>query len=210
MFGITDIVTYTIAAAVLVALPGPNSMLCMHIAAQHGVKVARRAMVGTFLGNGTLIVASALGAGSVLKTWPFLYDALRIVGASYLAWLGARMLWGAWRVWRGQAPEPAAVQVQSPRVFRKALMVALLNPKGLLFFPSMMVQFVDVRYPHPVLSFLVLGLIFQTLSLICLNLMAPMASRISRLAARYRKGGAVGKGGVGALFLAFAAKLWTA
>ena len=68
MFGITDIVTYTIAAAVLVALPGPNSMLCMHIAAQHGVKVARRAMAGTFLGNGTLIVASALGAGSVLKT----------------------------------------------------------------------------------------------------------------------------------------------
>nr|WP_311463560.1 LysE family transporter [uncultured Ottowia sp.] len=94
MFGITDIVTYTIAAAMLVALPGPNSMLCMHIAAQHGVKVARRAMAGTFLGNGTLIVASALGAGSVLKTWPFLYDALRIVGASYLAWLGARMLWG--------------------------------------------------------------------------------------------------------------------
>ena len=48
---------------------------------------------------------------------------------------------------------------------------ALLNLKGLLFFPSMMVQLVG---------------------------------------ARYRKGGAVGKGGVGALFLAFAAKLWTA
>ena len=51
------------------------------------------------------------------------------------------------------------------------MLVALLNLKGLLFFPSMMVQLV---------------------------------------AARYRKGGAVGKGGVGALFLAFAAKLWTA
>ena len=52
-----------------------------------------------------------------------------------------------------------------------AVLVALLNLKGLLFFPSMMVQLVG---------------------------------------ARYRKGGAVGKGGVGALFLAFAAKLWTA
>ena len=53
-----------------------------------------------------------------------------------------------------------------------AVLVALLNLKGLLFFPSMMVQ--------------------------------------QLVGARYRKGGAVGKGGVGALFLAFAAKLWTA
>ena len=52
-----------------------------------------------------------------------------------------------------------------------AVLVALLNLKGLRFFPSMMVQLVG---------------------------------------ARYRKSGAVGKGGVGALFLAFAAKLWTA
>ena len=229
MFGITDIVTYTIAAAVLVALPGPNSMLCMAIAAQHGVKVARRAMAGTFLGNGTLIVASALGAGSVLAAWPFLYNGLRMVGASYLAFLGGKMLWGAWRTWRAQAeqravqaaepgaapmpPQPAAAQgpvQETPRVFKKALMVALLNPKGLLFFPSMMVQFVDVRYPYPVLSFLVLGLIFQTLSMVFLNLMAPMASRISRFAAHHRKTRAAGKGGVGALFLAFAAKLWAA
>ncbi len=69
-------------------------------------------------------------------------------------------------------------------MFRKALTVALLNPRGLLFFPSMMVQPVDARYPHPVVSFLVLGLFFQTLSLIYLNLMAPAASRISRFAAR--------------------------
>ncbi|QEY24024.1 leucine efflux protein LeuE [Neisseria animalis] len=209
MFGITDIVTYTLAVVVLILLPGPNSMFCMAVAGQYGVKTARRAIAGTFLGNGTLITASALGAGSLLKAYPFLFDGIKLAGGCYLAYIGLKLILGAWQNWHNGKPVEE-IRIHSPHVFKKALTIALLNPKGLLFFPSMMVQFVDISYPHPLVSFLILGLIFQTVSLIYLNAMAPMADRISRWAAHYRKTGAAGKGGVGALFLAFAAKLWTA
>lgn len=210
MFGITDIVTYTVAVVVLILLPGPNSMFCMTVAGQYGTRTARRAIAGTFLGNGILIAASALGAGSLLKAYPFLFNGIKLAGGLYLAYIGIKLLLGALHTWRQPALIQSAAKLESPKVFKKALAIALLNPKGLLFFPSMMVQFVDIRYPHPLISFLILGLIFQTVSLIYLNLMAPASSSITRAVTRYRKAGAAGKGGVGAVFLAFAAKLWTA
>ncbi|MDO5639084.1 MAG: leucine efflux protein LeuE [Neisseria sp.] len=215
MFGITDIAAYTLAVVILILLPGPNSMFCLTVAGQYGAKTARRAIAGTFLGNGTLIAASALGAGALLKAYPFLFDALKLIGGTYLAWLGLKLLYGAWQGWRKAAPLPMPIPQQRPSekppaVFKKALLVALLNPKGLLFFPSMMVQFVDIAYPQPLVSFLVLGLIFQTVSLIFLNLTAPVANRLTQMVARYRKAGAAGKGGVGAVFIAFAVKLWSA
>lgn len=210
MFGITDIVTYTVAVMVLILLPGPNSMFCMTVAGQYDTRTARRAIAGTFLGNGILIAASALGAGSLLKAYPFLFNGIKLAGGLYLAYIGIKLLIGALHTWRQPALAQPAAKLESPKVFKKALAIALLNPKGLLFFPSMMVQFVDIRYPHPLISFLILGLIFQTVSLIYLNLMAPASSSITRAVTRYRKAGAAGKGGVGAVFLAFAAKLWTA
>lgn len=210
MFGITDILTYTLTVTALILLLGPNSMFCMAVAGQYGSRTARRAIAGTFLGNGTLIAASALGASSLLKAYPLSFDIIKLAGALYLAWVGFKLCKSALQGWCKTLQPNTALTVSSPKVFRKALMIALLNPKGLLFFPSMMVQFIDVHYPQPLISFAVLGAIFQTISLIYLNLMAPATSRLTQLAARHRRAGALGKGSVGTLFLVFAAKLWTA
>lgn len=38
MFGITDLPTYAIGAAAIILLPGPNSMYCLTVAGQYGVK----------------------------------------------------------------------------------------------------------------------------------------------------------------------------
>ncbi|WP_294033151.1 hypothetical protein [uncultured Moraxella sp.] len=62
MFGITDLTAYVLTVLVLIALPGPNSMFCFGTALAHGFTKAKFAIMGTFLGNGTLIVASAFVA----------------------------------------------------------------------------------------------------------------------------------------------------
>ena len=43
MFGITDIVTYTLGVIFVVLLPGPNSLYVLSVAAQRGVKKGYRA-----------------------------------------------------------------------------------------------------------------------------------------------------------------------
>lgn len=207
MFGITDPATYTFAVLLLILLPGPNSMFCMSVAGQYGVRTARRAIAGTFLGNGLLIAASAVEAGTLLKAYPALFHGIKLAGALYLAYLGAKLLAAARLRWSAPSAAAAADGTPPQRVFQKALAVALLNPKGVLFFSSFMVQFVDTGYRYPLLTLALLGLIFQTVSLIYLNLMAPAADKIKRLAVRYRKAGALANGLAGLCFIAFALRM---
>ena len=62
MFGITDLTTYLIGTIAIILLPGPNSIYCLTVAGQHGVKAAYRAVGGILLGDTLLILATALGA----------------------------------------------------------------------------------------------------------------------------------------------------
>lgn len=205
MFGITDVWAYALTALVLILLPGPNSMFCLSIVSTLGAKKARFAILGTFLGNGTLIVASAAGAGTLLQLYPALFGVLKAVGAMYLAYLGVRLFYDAMRAKTSQAmsDKPTA----NVQIFKKALWVALLNPKGLLFFPSMMVQFVVVDYAYPVLSFAILGAIFQSISLLFLLTLAQFAALVITYTRKFALLAKVGKTAVGAMFMYFAVRL---
>lgn len=209
MLGVVNLPAYIAAVVVLVMLPGPNSLFCMTVAGRYGVRKSRYAMAGTFLGNGILIAASSLGAGVLLKNYPVLFDGMKLAGGLYLFYFGVKMLLAAWRGDDGGG-SVGTVPEDGGSIFRRALLIALLNPKGLLFFPSIMVQFVDLSYGQPLVGFAVLGLVFQTASLVFLNIAAPLADGLAAWFRRYPKAGRAGRGGVGMVFLAFAAKLWTA
>lgn len=214
VFGITSISAYTLTCLILILLPGPNSMLCMAISAQYGYKKARIAILGTFLGNGTLLLLSALGLGALLKQYPMLFDGLKLLGGLYLAYLGVRLFKASYMAWNNQQSITnnvhQAVEETHRQLFFKALGVALLNPKGLLFFPAMMVQFIEQSYEMPMLSFLILASIFQIISLVYLNIISPLSYRIRIFFNKYHRLGAVGQGLVGGLFLSFALRLWFA
>lgn len=107
IFGITDLTAYVLTVLVLIALPGPNSMFCFGTALAHGFAKAKFAIMGTFLGNGTLIVASALGAGALLTRYPFLFGAIKMAGAAYLTYLGGRLLLNMIKLGKVDKPSPA-------------------------------------------------------------------------------------------------------
>ncbi len=56
-------------------------------------------------------------------------------------------------------------------VFRRSIVVSLLNPKAILFFVSFFVQFVEPSYGYPAVSFLVLGLIVEVVSALYLSVL---------------------------------------
>lgn len=95
MLGITDLTTYIIGTVAVILLPGPNSMYCLTTAGQHGVKVAYRAVAGILLGDSLLILATVLGAGTLLKLYPALFHGIKLLGGLYLAYLGWNLLRGA-------------------------------------------------------------------------------------------------------------------
>lgn len=224
MFGITDLMAYVLTVLVLIALPGPNSMFCFGTALAHGFAKARFAITGTFLGNGALIVASALSAGALLSRYPFLFGAIKMAEAVYLTYLGGRLLMNLLKCQKPKSqhtntnptPNPATDTAKSPQahasahpitLFKKALLIALLNPKGLVFFPAVMIQFVATDTTSPMISLLVLGMIFQCCSLMFLLILTKCSGLIGQKLNQFAWLNRLGQAGAGLIFLGFAARL---
>ncbi|WP_175776399.1 leucine efflux protein LeuE [Burkholderia anthina] len=207
--GITDIWTYVFGVIFIILLPGPNSMYVLSLAAQRGVKTGYRAACGVFLGDTVLMVLSAAGVASLLKANPLLFSVVKYGGAAYLLYIGAGMLRSAWHKLRTPAGAPADAPraVDGERPFRKALVVSLLNPKAILFFISFFIQFVDPAFPHPALSFVVLGAIAQCASFLYLSTLIFAGARLAEHFRRRRKLAAGAASSVGGLFIGFSVKL---
>ncbi|MFC7383304.1 leucine efflux protein LeuE [Sphaerisporangium rhizosphaerae] len=210
-FGITNIWAYVIGAFLIILLPGPNSLYVLTVGARRGVRTGYRAAGGVFVGDTVLMVLSAAGVASLLRSTPMLFNVVKYAGAAYLAWLGFNMIRAAVRSWRGK-DEPGGQAEAAPDLadpFRKALTISLLNPKAILFFISFFVQFVDPHYGAPALSFLILGAICQFFSVIYLSTLIFGGVYLATQFRRRRRLSAGLTSGVGALFLAFGARLAT-
>ncbi|AKM00898.1 MULTISPECIES: leucine efflux protein LeuE [Burkholderia] len=207
--GITDIWTYVFGVIFIILLPGPNSMYVLSLAAQRGVKAGYRAACGVFVGDTVLMVLSAAGVASLLKANPLLFSVVKYGGAAYLLYIGTGMLRSAWQKLRApaNAPADAPQAVDGERPFRKALIVSLLNPKAILFFISFFIQFVDPAFPHPALSFVVLGAIAQCASFLYLSTLIFAGARLAEHFRRRRKLAAGAASSVGGLFIGFSVKL---
>jgi len=109
-----------------------------------------------------------------------------------------------------QTPAGATGSAAIERPFRRALVVSLLNPKAILFFLAFFTQFVDPSYAHPVVPFAVLAVIIQAFSVVYLSALILGGNRLASALRRRRRLASYMAGGVGTLFLGFAAKLATA
>ena len=219
MFGVTNYGTYALGALLIVLLPGPNSMYVLSVAARKGVRTGFRGACGVFLGDTTLIVLTSLGAASLLKATPLVFDGVKLVGAAYLVYIGYGMLKAARQMWLDRHTDPDATpdadQTPAPdaaqeRPFRRALVISLLNPKAILFLLSFFVQFVVPSYGQPEVSFAILGGTLQLFSFLYLTTLILAGTTLANAFRRRRRHSAALTTGVAGLFLGFAAKLATA
>ena len=210
-FGITEFWTFLLGTIFIVLLPGPNSMYVLSVAARRGVRAGYQGACGVFLGDAILMVLSAAGVASLLKASAALFYVVKYIGAAYLAWIGLQMLRGAVRNWRARkasgSVEQNAVPADESHPFKKALIISLLNPKAILFFISFFIQFVDPAFPHPALSFVVLGAIAQCASFLYLSTLIFAGARLAEHFRRRRKLAAGAASSVGGLFIGFSVKL---
>ncbi|KOU14602.1 leucine efflux protein LeuE [Streptomyces sp. WM6368] len=214
MLGVTDLPTYLAGLVLIILLPGPNSLYVLSVAARRGVRTGYKAAAGVFTGDAVLMLATAVGAGALLRASPLVFTVVKFLGAGYLAWLAVGMMRGAWALWRTRMERDAAEAAGVPadpaeneRPYRRALLISLLNPKAILFLMSFFVQFVDPSYAYPALSFLLLGGLLQTGSFLYLTLLIFGGTRLAAAFRRRKRLSAGATSAAGVLFLGFAAKL---
>ncbi|MCT4356507.1 leucine efflux protein LeuE [Streptomyces sp. Je 1-79] len=214
MLGVTNLSTYALGTLLIILLPGPSSLYTLSVAARRGVRTGYRAAAGVFVGEALLMVGTAAGLASLLRTNALIFSVIKYAGAGYLGWIALGMIRAAWGMWRGRH-HPVETETadtgggRDERPFRRSLVITLLNPKAILFFISFFVQFVDPAYPHPALSFALLAVIYQVISVSYVTVLILGGTYLSAQFRRRRRLSAGLTSGAGALFLGFAAKLAT-
>jgi homoserine/homoserine lactone efflux protein len=129
---------FLLITIVLIVMPGPIVTLVISTGATRGVRAALTTVAGTTLGNAMLLAAIALCLNWVHAHADLLFNALRWTGAAYLVWLGMQM-------WR-HAGEGGHALLETGRArFLRGLIVALSNPKTIVFFTAFLPQFIDPR-----------------------------------------------------------------
>jgi leucine efflux protein len=214
-YGVTDLWTYVIGALGIILLPGPNSLFVLSVATARGVKAGYQGAIGVFVGDTVLLICTALGAASLLRSNPALFLVVKYAGAVYLAWVGLNLIWSALRTWRhpvaariGSAPAESPAHLAHP--FKRALVISLLNPKAILFLLSFFVQFIDPTYETPAVPFLILSAIIMGFSAIYLSALIFAGVRMAQAFSRRKRLSAGLSSAVGGLFVWFSAKLATA
>jgi len=142
--GIAAWIAFTLAYALMAVTPGPVTMLVVSYAISQGRRSALAAVGGTVLGDATCLAAAVFGAGAVLAASAAAFTVLKLAGAAYLVFLGVKF-------WRAPpVPEAeAAGGARRPRtrVFLRAWLTTVLNPKSVLFFMVFAPQFMNPHAP---------------------------------------------------------------
>lgn len=180
------LLVYVGVVVALVLLPGPDTAVVTKNALIHGRDAALGSAIGSNVGVSIWTLATALGVAAILRSSATVYDALKLLGAVYLVWIGIRTLWDSRRA-RGDRPDAGATRraIDGRGGFRQGLMTDLANPKVGIFFTSLLPQFVS---PHgsPLLQMLMLGGIYIAFSLVWMCGYALVAVRLSHVLSRAR------------------------
>ena len=133
----------------LTITPGADMAMVSRSVFMGGRRAAFATTLGIAAGCMVWAIASAAGVAAVLAASETAYDALRLVGAAYLVWLGVQSLSAAVR---GYAGAPVANAATARRPFRQGLLTNLFNPKVALFYTTFLPQFIGPGDPVLLLS----------------------------------------------------------
>src|SRR4029450_10914275 len=116
--------TFTLAALVLIMIPGPDQALITRSALTGGRAGGLLTMVGGVLGLAVHASAAALGLSALLLASATAFTIMKVLGAVYLLWLGIQTLCAAVHS-RSEASGSAAMAAARQRRGKRAQAVLL-------------------------------------------------------------------------------------
>ena len=127
--------------------PGPGILLAVSNAVAWGPRKTMWSSSGNVLGVFSVSAAAMAGLGTLLHTSAWLFAVLKTVGAVYLVYLGWRQWTSKTSMFDAPLPEQSQPGKSNAALFRQGLLVALTNPKSILFFTALFPQFIHPEAP---------------------------------------------------------------
>jgi len=121
----------------IVIVPGMDMTFVLANALSGGRRSGLYATAGVIFAGICHVVVGALGVSAVLRLFPAAFNAMLLLGAAYIAWLGLCLL----RSGASLDAIPATARRSDWAAFRQGALTNLLNPKAYLFMLAVFPQF---------------------------------------------------------------------
>ncbi len=177
---LTTLILYTLVAFGAVISPGPAVLLAITLGTQYGVRKTCFAILGNVAGIAVISLVSAVGLGALLAASSLAFLVMKVIGAIYLVYLGVKF-WrsqGSLLVQAANGTIPVKA-VKGRQLFSKAFLIAVTNPKPILFFTALFPQFINTQSAVLPQLILLTG-IFMSLSFCILVGYALVGSKAQR------------------------------
>jgi threonine/homoserine/homoserine lactone efflux protein len=153
---------FAVAAAVLIAIPGPSAIYVVTRALSEGRRSGVASALGVETGDAIHVAAAAVGLSALVASSAHALSIVKYVGAAYLVYLGIRTLRSRVDVDPNTSGESGSVG----RIYAQGLLIHVLNPKVLIFFLAVVPQFIDKDRGPVASQVLVLGGVFVMVGLV--------------------------------------------
>ena len=160
------LLAFAAVAFIIIVIPGPSVLFVVGRALAHGRRVALASVLGNEAGSLVLVGLVAAGVGPLVERSALIFTTLKLAGAAYLVFLGAR----AFLQRRRHALAELASRAGAPRGWARAVLqgflVGVSNPKTAIFFAAILPQFVARSRGDVPVQMLVLGAVFALIATI--------------------------------------------
>ena len=184
MFGIENYLGFVMAAILLNVTPGTDSMYIITRSMSQGQTAGFYSVLGITSGILVHTLLAAFGLSVLLASSPLAFTLVKYIGASYLCYLGFKMLTSKQTpLLASNLPNEEKMASTRPldrwQIYKQGVITNTFNPKVALFFLAFFPQFIDPSYSNSMMSFLVLGLTFASTGFIWCSCLALLASKFS-------------------------------
>lgn len=166
--------TYLLTTLILSLSPGSGAINTMSTGISHGYRGAVASICGLQVGLSVHILLVGVGLGALISQSLLVFEILKWFGAAYLIWLGIQQ----WRAAGSLDLHALADSMPRRRLFRRAVLVNLTNPKSIVFLAALFPQFILPHQPQ-VAQYLILGVTTVAVDIVVMIGYATLATRIA-------------------------------
>lgn len=181
---------YFLTASILLTLaPGPDNLYLLTKSLSDGAKsgvILAAGLVSGIIFHTFLVM---VGVAAFIQNSPLAFAALKLFGAAYLIFLASKSLRAA-RAGKKISMQKSDAKISYAGIYRRGVLMNVLNPKVLLFFLAFLPQFVNFS-ASPSLQIIFLGVTFAAQAFLIFAAMAICAGKIRNLILRKKNLGQI-------------------
>ncbi|MBR0061534.1 MAG: LysE family translocator [Selenomonadaceae bacterium] len=182
---------YFLMSSILLTLaPGPDILYLLTKSLADGAKsgiILACGLVSGIVFHTTLVM---VGVAAFISSSATAMLLLKIFGAAYLLFLAFGAFKSA-RAGKKISLSRASARSSATALYKRGVLMNVLNPKVLLFFLAFLPQFVDLARDGSSLQILFLGVVFAAQALIIFSVIALFAGRVRKLILRKKNIGQI-------------------